>query len=58
MLVQITKGNHERINKNIYGEDMQNLIDSLLNINYKNRPNIEEVIKFVNGNIKIIFRKN
>ena len=51
LIAQITKGNHERINKNIYGEDMQNLIDSLLNINYKNRPNIDEVIKFVNRNI-------
>ena len=51
LIDKITKGNHERINKIIYGEDMQNLIDSLLNINYKNRPNIDEVIKIINRNI-------
>lgn len=43
---------HEKINIEQYGQGMQNLIDSLLSTNYKNRPNIDEVIKVVKNKVK------
>ena len=45
---------HEKINIKIYGQDLQNLIDSLLNKNYKYRPDIDEVIKIVKNKVKSI----
>ena len=38
---------HEKIDQKVYGADMQNLIDLLLKIDYKKRPDIDEVIKMV-----------
>ena len=51
LITKITKGKHEKIDKNIYGDDLQNLIDLLLDENYKKRPNVEEVIRIINVNL-------
>ena len=40
----------KEINIKLYGNELQNLINVLLNKNYKKRPNIEEVIKTINNN--------
>ena len=50
LIKKINQSQHEKINQKLYGEDMQNLIDSLLNKNYKKRPSIDEVIKLVKKN--------
>ena len=42
---------HDKIDQKMYGADMQNLIDLLLKIEYKKRPDIEEVIKIVKKNL-------
>ena len=36
-----------KINSSIYGEELQNLIDKLLNKDYNQRPNIEQIYTFV-----------
>jgi len=41
-----------KINSSIYGVDLQNLIDSLLDKDYNKRPNIDEVYKIVEKSIK------
>ena len=41
-----------KINSSIYGVDLQNLIDSLLNKDYNKRPNIDEVYKIIEKSIK------
>ena len=52
LISKIVECKHEKINQNIYGA---NLIDLLLNKDYKKRPNIEEVIKILNKNIGSAF---
>ena len=47
---KITKEKIKEINIKLYGNELQNLINILLNKNYKKRPNIEEVIKTINNN--------
>ena len=47
---KITKEKIKEINIKLYGNELQNLINVLLNKNYKKRPNIEEVIKTINNN--------
>ena len=54
---KITKEKIKEINIKLYGNELQNLINILLNKNYKKRPNIEEVIKTINNN-KINNNKN
>ena len=39
---------HEKINETFYGVDLQNLLNLLLNKEYKKRPNIEEIIRINN----------
>ena len=51
LITKIIECKHEKINKNIYGDGLQKLIDSLLNIDYSKRPNIDEIIKIVYFNI-------
>ena len=48
MVNKINKGEHGKINLNKYSSDWQDLIDSLLQTDPKNRPNIEEVYNKVN----------
>ena len=58
LITKIIECKHEKINKNIYGDGLQKLIDSLLNIDYSKRPNIDEIIKIVYFNIgTLIFDK-
>ena len=45
---KIINSNHEQINIKVYGNDLQNLINSLLNIDYKKRPTVEEILKIIN----------
>ena len=52
---KIVKSNHEQININIYGNDLQNLINSLLNIDYKKRPTVEEILKIINKYFSQLF---
>ena len=47
LIEKIKNSQYDKINQNIYGEDLQKLIDFLLNVNYKERPNIDDVIKMV-----------
>jgi len=54
---KIVKSNHEQININIYGNDLQNLINSLLNIDYKKRPTVEEILKIINKYFTIAIMK-
>ena len=51
LITKIIECKNEKINKNIYGDGLQKLIDSLLNIDYSKRPNIDEIIKIVYFNI-------
>ena len=44
---KIINENHKKIDLNIYKPELQNLIDLMLKINYKERPDIEEVYKLV-----------
>ncbi len=53
LITKIIECKHEKINQKIYGEGLQKLIDSLLNIDYSKRPNVDEIIKTVNFNIGI-----
>ena len=55
LITKIIECKHEKINKNIYGDGLQKLIDSLLNIDYSKRPNIDEIIKIVYFNIGTLF---
>ena len=48
LVTKIIKSNHEKININIYGDDLQNLINLLLDKDYKKRPTVEEIIKKIN----------
>ena len=50
-IINISNCNYKRIDQILYGADLQNLIDLLLNKDYKKRPDIEEVIKYINKNI-------
>ena len=52
---KIVKSNHEQININIYGNDLQNLINSLLNVDYKKRPTVEEILKIINKYFSQLF---
>ena len=45
---KIMESNYEKINQNIYGIDLQNLIDSLLEKDIKKRPDINSIIKIIN----------
>ena len=45
--------NNGKININIYNPKWQNLLDLLLNKEYKNRPNIDEVYKYIKDEIII-----
>ena len=53
----ISQSNHERINEKIYSKQLQNLIDLLLIPDYKKRPDINQVIKYVNASIIISLMK-
>ena len=48
LIENISKSNHERIDQTIYSKDLQQLIDLLLNVNYKERPDVNQVINFIN----------
>ena len=48
MVNKINNGEHGKINLNIYSSDWQELIDSLLQKDPKNRPNIKDVYDKVN----------
>ena len=55
----IFTGEYKRINQNVYGEDLQNLIDLLLSQDYHQRPSAEEIINFIkNKNIPKVNRSN
>ena len=55
----IFAGEYKRINQNVYGEDLQNLIDLLLSQDYHQRPSAEEIINFIiNKNIPRVNRPN
>ena len=54
LITNISQSNHERINEKIYSNQLQNLIDLLLIPDYKKRPDIKQVIKYVNNCIKDI----
>ena len=58
LLRKITNNNHGKIDINIYGEDLQNLIDSLLNKNYKERPSVDDIIKTITQNLSESFKEN
>ena len=45
LINNIMKGNHGKIDTNIYNIEWQNLIDSLLKVDYHERPDINEVIE-------------
>lgn len=55
---KITSGKHGKIDTNKYKPKWQELIDSLLKLNYKERPDIESIYNFIlkelNPKIKII----
>ena len=57
LLNKIIQGQHGKINLNIYDIEYQNLIDLLLNINHEKRPDIKEVLNFINVNAHKL-RKN
>jgi len=46
----IYTGEYKRINTDVYGEDLQNLIDLLLSQDYHQRPSAEEIINFIKNN--------
>ena len=52
LINKILKGEHGKINLKIYDIEYQNLIDLLLNTNYEKRPDIKEVLNFININAK------
>ena len=55
----IFTGEYKRINKDVYGEDLQNLIDLLLSQDYHQRPSAEEIINFIkNKNIPKVNHSN
>ena len=54
LITNISESNHERINEKIYSKQLQNLIDLLLIPDYKKRPDIKQVIKYVKNCIKDI----
>ena len=45
LINNIIKGNHGKIDTDIYNDEWQNIIDSLLKVDYHERPDIDEVIK-------------
>ena len=45
LINNIIKGNHGKIDTNIYNIEWQNIIDSLLKVDYHERPDINEVIE-------------
>ena len=58
---KIMELNHKKINQKIYGIDLQNLIDSLLEMDEAKRPDIINIIKILNKtkeNSKIISKNN
>ena len=55
LIKKITESNHGEIDKELYGEDLQKLIDSLLDKNYKKRLNVDEIINIININFGISF---
>ena len=55
LIKKITESNHGEIDKEIYGEDLQKLIDSLLNKNYNKRLSVDETINIINKNLGISF---
>ena len=64
LLSDIKEAKHDKINEEKYGIEMQSLIDLLLNKNYINRPNIEEILQilknnnFSNNNVSKLFEKD
>jgi hypothetical protein len=54
LITNISQSNHEKTDTKIYSNQLQNLIDLLLNPDYKKRPDIKQVIKYVNIIIKDI----
>ena len=60
----IKESKRHKINEEEYGIEMQKLIDLLLNKNYINRPNIEEIFQilkrnnFTNNNTSKLFEKD
>ena len=49
LISQITQSKHQKIDQKLYGADFQNLIDSMLNTDYKKRPRIEDIKKQINS---------
>ena len=47
----ITTANYERIDRNKYNSKWQDLIDLLFKIDYKERPNIDEVINYLKNEL-------
>ena len=58
LLRKITNNNHGKIDTNLYGEDLQKLIDSLLNKNYKQRPSVDDIINMINKILSESFKEN
>ena len=54
IIEKIKKGKFENINSKLYITDLQKLLDNLLNINYKKRPNIDDIIKIITKNEKTL----
>ena len=51
LLNKIISGVHGKIDLGYYNDNLQNIIDLLLNINEKERPNIEETLKLITKKI-------
>ena len=51
---KIKNGKFENINSKLYMTDLQKLLDNLLNINYRKRPNIDDIIKIITKNENIL----
>ena len=55
LLRKITNNNHGKIDTNLYGEDLQKLIEYLLNKNYEQRPSVDDIIKIIKKNLTMSF---
>ena len=51
LIDKINSGHHGKIDRNLYGEDLLKLIDSLLNVNYHLRPDVDRTINLINNNL-------
>ena len=51
LIDKINSGHHGKIDRNLYGEDLLKLIDSLLNVSYHLRPDVDKTINLINNNL-------